>query len=229
MVPAVFAGVMIGLFAMQYLGGTTGISTILWAATMLAVIVRLAFSDRENRALLAQVQRDELTGLGNRGGLQIDLRARCANAAEEPFSLLLFDLNGFKRYNDTFGHPAGDELLTDLGKRLRAVLDGRGLGYRIGGDEFCVLLTSPPGQFDQVLREATIALTWRDRGVEVSASWGAVRVPEEADSPREAMQLADLRMYAQKESRRVSRDVGPAVAPPGGERQPDLEGGTIQA
>jgi diguanylate cyclase (GGDEF)-like protein len=227
MVPAVFAGVMIGLFGMQYLSSSTGLSTGLWAATMVAVIVRLAMSDRENRALLAQVRQDELTGLGNRGGLQVDLRARCANASQEPFSLLLFDLNGFKRYNDTFGHPAGDELLAELGERLRAVLAGNGFGYRIGGDEFCVILTCAPDRADQVLRGAASALTWSDRGVEVSASWGVVGVPEEADSPREAMQLADLRMYAQKESRRVSRDAVPAIVEPQAQRQADPEAGRV--
>jgi diguanylate cyclase (GGDEF)-like protein len=209
MVPGVFAAVMIGLFGMQYLTSSTGLSTGLWAATMGAVIVRLGISDRENRALLSRVRQDELTGLGNRGGLQVDLTARCANASEEPFSLLLFDLNGFKRYNDSFGHPAGDELLADLGERLRAVLADNGVGYRIGGDEFCVILTCGRERRDEVLRRAASALTWKERGVEVSASWGSVGVPEEAQSGREAMQLADLRMYAQKESRRTAREVSP--------------------
>jgi diguanylate cyclase (GGDEF)-like protein len=228
MVPAVFASVMIGLFGMQYVSSTGGLSTALWAATMIAVIVRLAISDRENRTLLAKVRRDELTGLGNRGGLQVDLRARCANAAEGPFSLLLFDLNGFKRYNDTFGHPAGDQLLSDLGERLRGVLADNGLGYRIGGDEFCVILGSDAGRFDTVLKEAAAALTWSERGIEVSASWGAVRVPEEAGSPREAMQLADLRMYAQKESRRIARDRAPGPIEAQAE-QPRLGDRPVQA
>ena len=224
MVPGLFAGVMIGLFGMQYLGSTTGLSTVLWAATMVAVIVRLAFSDRENRALLDQVRTDGLTGLGSRGSLQIDLEAHCAEATEdEPIAVLLFDLNGFKRYNDSFGHPAGDELLAELGRRLREVLDEHGLGYRLGGDEFCVILASPPERFEALLKDAAGALTWSEHGVEVSASWGSVRVPEEAGSPREAMELADLRMYAQKESRRVSRE----HVPPSG--QPDLESGRVQA
>ena len=67
MVPALFAAVMIGLFAMQYFSATSGLSTVLWAATMIAVIVRLAISVRENKALLEQVRTDPLTGLGNRG------------------------------------------------------------------------------------------------------------------------------------------------------------------
>jgi diguanylate cyclase (GGDEF)-like protein len=209
---------------MQYLGSATGLSTVLWAATMVAVIVRLAISDRENKALLEQVRTDGLTGLGSRGSLQVELEARCAEATEdEPIAVLLFDLNGFKRYNDTFGHPAGDDLLADLGRRLRTVLDGNGLGYRLGGDEFCAILACAPERFDALLKDAASALTWSGRGVEVTAAWGSVRVPEEAGSAREAMQLADLRMYAQKESRRVSRDHVPPI------EQPDLEGGRVQA
>ncbi|MFI5027544.1 MAG: GGDEF domain-containing protein [Solirubrobacterales bacterium] len=119
---------------------------------------------------------------------------------------MLFDLNGFKRYNDTFGHPAGDDLLARLGRRLRDIARGHGAAYRIGGDEFCAVLTCDPEQLDGTVRDAASALTESDRGVNVAASWGVVRVPDEATSPREALQLADLRMYAQKESRRVARE-----------------------
>ena len=111
---------MIGLFAMQYFSATSGLSTVLWAATMIAVIVRLAMSDRENKALLEQVRTDPLTGLGNRGRMQVDLAATASGQARSSRRrCYLFDLNGFKRYNDTFGHPAGDELLTRLGPPLR--------------------------------------------------------------------------------------------------------------
>ena len=85
---------------------------------------------------------DPLTGLVSRGALQVDLDGLCAKATEEePVTVLLFDLNGFKRYNDTFGHPAGDELLTELGGRLRGAVGDDGIAYRVGGDEFCVVLT----------------------------------------------------------------------------------------
>ena len=151
MVPAVFAAVMIGLFGMQYLSSATGLSTVLWAATMVAVIVRLALSDRENKALLAQVRTDPLTGLLSRGALQIDLDGLCAKATgEEPITVLLFDLNGFKSYNDTCGHPAGDELLAELGGRLRATVGDDGFAYRVGGDEFCVVLTRVDKSVDEL-------------------------------------------------------------------------------
>jgi len=220
-VPAVFAAVMIGLFAMQYYSATGGLSTVLWAATMTAVIVRLTMSDRENHKLLEEVRTDSLTGLGNRGRMEVELAETCERASgEQPAMLYLFDLNGFKRYNDTFGHPAGDRLLNRLGNSLKATIGSDGSAYRIGGDEFCLLLTCAEDRFERVARAATEALTAHDRGVEVNSSWGAASIPSEAGDPSAALQLADVRMYAQKESRRTAhaevsvpdpRDSAPAI------------------
>ncbi len=208
-VPAIFASVMIGLFAMRYYNATGSLSTILWAATMSAVIIRLTMSDRENRRLLEQVRTDPLTGLGNRGRMQVDLEATCERAeAGQPAMLYLFDLNGFKRYNDTFGHPAGDELLNRLGLGLRDAVGEDGVAYRIGGDEFVVLVTRTENGAERVMKRAAEALSASGKGFDVSAAWGAVSIPREADTPSEAMQLADVRMYAQKESRRLSHDDG---------------------
>jgi two-component system, cell cycle response regulator len=206
-VPALFATVMIGLFGMQYYNSTSGLSTVLWAGTMVAVIVRLAMSDRENKALLAQVQTDPLTGLANRGRMQVDLKKRCLAATEaHPAALLFLDLNGFKRFNDTLGHPAGDELLVVLGRALRDAIGKDGVAYRVGGDEFCVLLTCPEDRFDDATRDAARALTASGKGFAVSAAWGMAVIPREAATPSEALQLADVRMYAQKESRRLAHD-----------------------
>jgi diguanylate cyclase (GGDEF)-like protein len=218
-VPAVFAAVMIGLFAMQYYSATGGLSTVLWAATMTAVIVRLTMSDRENHKLLEEVRTDSLTGLGNRGRMEVELAETCERASsEQPAMLYLFDLNGFKRYNDTFGHPAGDRLLNRIGSRLKETIGGDGWAYRIGGDEFCLLLTCAEDRFEAVARAATEALTEHDRGVEVNASWGAATIPSEAGDPSAALQLADVRMYAQKESRRTAHP-GVSVPDPQGSEQ----------
>ena len=219
-VPAVFAAVMIGLFAMRYYSATGSLSTVLWATTMTAVVVRLTMSDRENHKLLEEVRTDSLTGLGNRGRMEVDLAETCERANGERTAMLyLFDLNGFKRYNDTFGHPAGDRLLSRLGNSLKAAIGDDGSAYRIGGDEFCLLLTCAEDRFDAVARAATEALTEHDRGVEVSSSWGAATIPVEAGDPSAALQLADVRMYAQKESRRTAHPevVVPAPDPKGPE------------
>jgi two-component system cell cycle response regulator len=205
-VPTFFATVMIGLFAMQYFSRASGLTTVLWAATMIAVLARLALSVRENKRLLEQVKTDSLTGLGNQGRLQVDLAARCLRAEQEPFALLLLDLNGFKRYNDTFGHPAGDAMLERLGAQLQEEMGTEGDAYRIGGDEFAVLTAGADGRNGPVAKRAAEALTASGKGFELNAAWGSVTVPDEADAPAPAMQLADVRMYAQKESRRLAHD-----------------------
>jgi diguanylate cyclase (GGDEF)-like protein len=214
MVPALFFGVMIGLFAMQYLSTRTGLSTTLWAATMIAVVVRLGISVRENKSLLEQVRTDSLTGLANRGRMEVDLEAACARATEQsPVALLLFDLNGFKRCNDTLGHPAGDKLLMKLGAALRDAVGADGVAYRVGGDEFCVLLTCEENRFKSVTASAAEALTANGRGFAVAASWGAAAIPSEAGDPSSALQLADIRMYAQKEAGRVDTTAEPLEIP----------------
>ena len=205
MVPGLFAAVMIGLFTMRYFSAGSGLSSALWALTMVAVIVRLALSVRENRALLEQARTDPLTGLGNRGAMQADLDAACEGATEaSPFTLLLFDLNGFKRYNDSFGHPAGDELLLRLGESLRRAAAPDGTAYRIGGDEFCLLAPVSGDDLEALTERSARALTEDRHRVQVSSSWGAATIPSEVSTPKEALQLADVRMYAQKESRRVA-------------------------
>jgi two-component system cell cycle response regulator len=215
MVPGLFAAVMIGIFAMQFMNATSSLTTVLWAATMVAVIARLAISVRENKSLLEQVRTDALTGLGSRGRMEVDLERCCARAGEgEPAALFLFDLNGFKLYNDTFGHPAGDVLLAQLGNEFRHAVGEDGTAYRIGGDEFCVLLTCDEKRIDAALRGAAQALTATVHGVQVAPSWGGVAIPREASDPPAILQLADIRMYAQKESRQAARG-GPLPEIPG--------------
>ncbi|HET7588731.1 MAG TPA: GGDEF domain-containing protein [Solirubrobacterales bacterium] len=202
-VPGIVAVTMIALVGMQYFSHANALTTVLWSATMLAVVARLALSLRANKALLEQVQTDQLTGLGSKARLDIDLEARCLGATEEPLAVMLLDLNGFKRYNDRFGHPAGDELLRQLGGRLRAAAAPEGFAYRTGGDEFVVLVDGA-SDVGAVTKRAAEALSTRGYGYDISASLGLAEVPGEADGPRSALQLADVRMYAQKESRRLA-------------------------
>ena len=212
-VPGIVAGAMIVLGVLQYLHSSSALTTILWSLTMLAVIGRLALSLRENTQLLEQVRTDPLTGLGSQARLRMDLELR-ERSPGAPLTVILLDLNGFKRYNDSFGHPAGDKMLAMLGKRLKAAVEPPATGYRLGGDEFLVLLDGGIVDLglerrDEIAVAAAEALTSRGRGFELSASWGIASIPEEADSPAEAMQLADVRMYAQKESRRLAWSVEP--------------------
>ena len=121
-----------------------------------------------------------MTGLLSLSALQIDLYWICAKATEdEPITVLLFDLNGFKSYNDTCGTPPAESCLsTQLGGRLRAVIGDDGFAYRVGGDEFSGSPRS--GRKEHRKSDAgkrPIALTSRKNGVDVSASWGSVTIP----------------------------------------------------
>jgi diguanylate cyclase (GGDEF)-like protein len=148
---------------------------------------------------------DSLTGLGNRRKLMADLE-RIA-ASKEPVLLVLLDLDGFKSYNDTFGHPAGDSLLARLGQSLAIAVNEHGAAYRLGGDEFCAIW-----HIDEACRahaEAVSAAALRERGegFAIAAAHGAVAIPAEASTPEAALHVADLRMYSLKNSARPSSGV----------------------
>ena len=84
-----------------------------------------------------------------------------------PRALVLFDLDGFKRYNDTFGHPAGDALLARLGEHLRSVVAPWGSAYRLGGDEFCILVDRVIRVCDAIVAAARAALSEEGDGFTV--------------------------------------------------------------
>ena len=95
---------------------------------------------------------------------------------------MVFDLDGFKRYNDTFGHPAGDALLTRLGAKLAAVPGPDGCAYRLGGDEFCLIVPVAEGEAEGIIDRACDALSEHGEGFEVGTSFGAVLLPDEAEA-----------------------------------------------
>jgi diguanylate cyclase (GGDEF)-like protein len=146
---------------------------------------------------------DSLTGLGNRRQLMGDIER--VLEAGRPAALAIFDLDGFKEYNDRFGHPAGDALLVRLTAALQRTVAGVGNAYRLGGDEFCVLADGVDGtELDGHLAEWTGCFSERGDGFSITASSGVALLPEEATDASEALRLCDRRMYARKHSRRTS-------------------------
>lgn len=143
---------------------------------------------------------DPVTGLGNRRKLLADLEA--AVDSGDHIVLALFDLNGFKAYNDSFGHPAGDALLARLGDKLAQRVDGTATAYRMGGDEFCLLVTDSAADHVRLLASGREALSEHGAGFLITAAAGAATVPEEAGDPVGVLRLADRRMYADKAQRR---------------------------
>jgi diguanylate cyclase (GGDEF)-like protein len=146
-----------------------------------------------------QAHHDSLTGLPNRRSLFADLEEGLpAATADRPILLTMFDLNGFKDYNDTFGHPAGDALLTRVGKCLEDALGERATAYRMGGDEFCTIAWPGHAEQQSVPAIASEALSERGESFVVTASFGSVAVPDEAETVETAMRKADERMYVRK-------------------------------
>ena len=163
---------------------------------------RAAADIASHQTLREQALTDPLTQLGNRRQLSADLEQHLAQPwASAPRVLLLFDLDGFKGYNDAFGHPAGDALLTRLGAKLATAVEMHGTAYRLGGDEFCVLLEAVPEELEPAVGAAVNALTEAGEGFAIGASCGAVLLPHEARDADYALQLADKRMYANKRGR----------------------------
>jgi diguanylate cyclase (GGDEF)-like protein len=154
-----------------------------------------------HHALREEVVRDPLTGLGNRRKMAADVGGWITDPTASPRLLILFDLNGFKGYNDTFGHVAGDALLARLGKRLSDEVAPYGAAYRLGGDEFCAVLALDADRVEEIIAIAARALSETGEEFSVTASYGVVLLPHEADSLEHAVQLADERMYAHKHNR----------------------------
>src|SRR6188474_499980 len=227
--PIVLAAVVVGLLAIGNLTPIGAIAVGLGVASLLAVLARLATTFALNMRMLARREEeattDPLTGLRNRRSLFADLEAELAEQAPRSTVLALFDLDGFKTYNDSFGHTAGDELLKRLGANLAAASRPWGVAYRLGGDEFCVLISTKELKAEAIVKAAEAALSDRGPSFSITASWGMVRLPSEAQTAKDALLIADRRMYAQKGQRADSalsqtRGVLLGVLR---EREPDLD------
>jgi diguanylate cyclase (GGDEF)-like protein/excisionase family DNA binding protein len=153
-------------------------------------------------AVRVRAEHDSLTGLRNHGQFQRELTETIA-ADDGQFALLMLDLDSFKAFNDTFGHPAGDALLAGVAAALRAgTRDGDG-AYRYGGDEFAVIL---PGasrieayEVAERIRQAVLDIADRT-GPRVTISVGVACHPEDGATKDELVAVADQSLYMAKPS-----------------------------
>ncbi|MBZ9612079.1 bifunctional diguanylate cyclase/phosphodiesterase [Rheinheimera maricola] len=149
---------------------------------------------------------DVLTGLANRSYFRDQLRKAIAmsHRGYYNFALLYFDLDEFKRINDTLGHDAGDELLKEVAKRLISRLREEDTIARLGGDEFAVILSgiADRGQASAIatnLQQAFAApVKLGHQEVSISASIGITVAPEDASEEELLLKHADLAMYEAK-------------------------------
>jgi diguanylate cyclase (GGDEF)-like protein len=198
--------------------GPWALGSAVAAAGLLAMVVALGVAASTLRAKArerdAMARRDPLTGLGNRALLTESADRLLAglddtgdDGSRGP-ALLLVDLDGFKDVNDTLGHAAGDEVLTEVAQQLTASVRGLGVVTRLGGDEFAVLVPGPvnAAQATVMAKQVLVGLSAGDFraqgvGLDVRASIGVAVSPRDGRTLDELLQHADVAMYQAKRDR----------------------------
>jgi diguanylate cyclase (GGDEF)-like protein len=190
--------------------GTIGLAVLSLMFVVFQYLVgALLTSQQRSEDLQRIVTTDELTGLANRERFREVVEERIASAklTNGCFTVMLMDLDRFKEINDTLGHHYGDVLLRDLGPRLVTAIGEQGLVARLGGDEFGVL----PGEgthdlavIDLVVTRLTECVSEPfavdELSLEVGASIGIARFPEDGEDSHALLRCADIAMYAAKEA-----------------------------
>ncbi|MGQ3676523.1 diguanylate cyclase domain-containing protein [Xanthobacter sp. TB0139] len=151
---------------------------------------------------------DDLTGLLNRRGFEA--RARASMRRGTPFLLAFLDVDGLKKVNDQQGHAQGDALLKDVAEAIRTSFRESDIIARMGGDEFCVLMTRPSidaatlkARMEAHVAQMNASL---DRPYRISISMGAVEATAQADGLLDtSLEEADRRMYQEKARRKAAR------------------------
>jgi diguanylate cyclase (GGDEF)-like protein len=168
-----------------------------------------ALKDSEAKASFLS-EHDVLTGLPNRTRLQNHFKGLTAppNAASRQIAMILIDLDRFKDINDTWGHAAGDKLLTEVAARLNQTVRHGDLVARFGGDEFVILLNAVQSREDidrvyaRVREVMTPPVALPGTAVHVSATFGVSLYPEHGDDFDTLLRHADLAMYSGKSAGR---------------------------
>jgi len=205
--PLFFSSIALGVVIFDHFYRVNIVSLTTASAALAVAITRMTIVFRQNIGMIGSTHReamtDALTGLGNRRRLMRELEEACEKATpDEPLAVIIFDLNGFKHYNDTFGHQAGDALLARLGRSLETAIVG-GCAYRLGGDEFCVLVSCRNDTAEAITNRLIPALSDRGEGFTIGTAAGWSIVPSEETSPSAALRRADVRMYENKNLGRV--------------------------
>jgi diguanylate cyclase (GGDEF)-like protein len=163
-------------------------------------------SRRTMQKLEQQTLTDALTGIGNRRSFDLRLREEWTRHLRNarPLSMLMVDVDYFKQYNDTYGHPAGDALLAQLARVLRSPLRASDFLSRYGGDEFALILpdTEEIGahQVGERIKHAVAMVKWPHTEIEISLGTATV-TPSEMCDFHALLQAADKAMYLRKHGR----------------------------
>ncbi len=148
--------------------------------------------------------RDPLTGLYNRRFLDEvgPKEVARANRYGHPFSLLSFDLDDLKKFNDLYGHQMGDEVLKEVAKVLRDHCRKSDFAFRVGGDEFLFLLSETS---EEGAKEVSRRIISKLEAEDIHLSYGLVLWKKDFDSFEDLRIEADRRMYHQKEEKGLKR------------------------
>lgn len=206
--PVAFSLAAVGILVVAGFSDVDRVSQVVATVAVLGVVARMNLALRENRRLLEASRReapaDPLTGLANRRQLVQELEAALERGTSH--HLFIFDLDGSSTSTTPSGHPAGDELLIRLAQGLAEDLEPEATPFRLGGDEFCVLVDDSRRDPGDALAAACAALSEDGDGYAVGVSWGKVLIPQEAGRAADAVELADRRMYECKKLRKRSSD-----------------------
>lgn len=153
---------------------------------------------------------DPLTGLANRAAFQEKLAQQAGyfQRYNRPFSLLVIDVDFFKKFNDTYGHEAGDRVLQHVADLLRITVRDIDLPARLGGEEFVVLLPETGVRQaaeagERVRRTIEVrSLVWNGKPLRITVSVGAAACPDCGAEPAELLRLADEALYRAKDAGR---------------------------
>jgi diguanylate cyclase (GGDEF)-like protein len=196
----------------------TQISRVILLAAMTTLGAAIVYRSRELRRLSRS---DRLTGLPNRTYLEERLIAEFARARryEEPLAVAILDVDHFKRFNDTWGHAAGDVVLQAVGQTLRESVRESDVAVRYGGEEFVLLLPGMDSsaaveraeRLRQRMEETVIQIPRRAEPGRITISIGVGAYRVDGDSPEALLDAADARLFEAKEGGR-NRVVGPPQA-----------------
>ncbi len=178
------------------------------------MLVATMRSERENNH---RARHDGLTGLTNRAGLLDAVETKLKAKRDGALALLFLDLDGFKTINDTFGHAAGDELLTNVAGNLRKQLRSGDIAARIGGDEFVVLAEGMTPDSAIALGDQLIAGIARSYSIgtntmTIGVSIGIAMAPEHGACVEDLMAVADAALYEAKSNGKARLCMGSAVS-----------------
>ena len=165
------------------------------------ILVRLLWNDA--------VSTDPLTGLANRRGFRRSAHALISDAARTgaaSFSVVMIDLDGFKRINDTQGHAVGDRVIVEVATRIREVVGSSGLAARVGGEEFLVAQATPPREVEMLARRLCSAIAASPWGITASLGIAGATVSGAVDGATADIRTlveavianADMAMYEAK-------------------------------